>query len=63
MQKPIVNPYTKSSSVAKPGQATIHDGWEYDEKTHAIRFVVPNKAFINEWALDPSDAVVAKSKK
>jgi hypothetical protein len=58
LQKPPVNSYTKSDKVAAAGKATLLHGWEYDEKTGDIRFIVSDKALMNQWNLDPSDAVV-----
>ncbi len=58
LQQQCMNSMTKSSTVAGPGKATVHDGWEYDEQTHTLRFVVPTQAEFNQWNLDPADAVV-----
>lgn len=58
LQKPPVNRYTNSSSVAAVGKATLKHGWEYDKSTGKFRFVVPDAAVINQWGLDPQDVVV-----
>lgn len=41
-EKPPINFLTNSSTVAAPGQATIEDGWDYDETTGMIRAVIPD---------------------
>ncbi|MEO0476345.1 MAG: hypothetical protein AAF085_10325 [Planctomycetota bacterium] len=55
---PPLNNYTSSSGVAAVGKATPKHGWEYDESTGDIRFVITDPVLINQWNLDPQDVVV-----
>lgn len=58
LAKTPVNPLTGSSTVTAPGQATADDGWEYDETTGQLRYVIPTKAKFDELGADLLDAVV-----
>lgn len=61
LQRAPVNPITDSSSVAAVGRGTPDDGWEYDEKTGRIWFIVPSQEIFDEHDIDHHVGIVRES--